>query len=232
MGMADLPGNLVDLAVGIVLLISALLAYSRGFVHETLSVAGWVGAIFATIWGFPLLKPHMRSMIPQEMVADLVSGGLIFVVALFSLSILTHLLSSRIRHSALGALDRALGFLFGLLRGAILVALVYLGAEWLWPKAEFRPKMMTEARTAPMMAGGARMLRSVLPESAAEAGKQVDEFAKETEKLLESQKALRNMLDVKPKGPEQEGGAAPPPAQEGGYDPRERRDMQRLIENQ
>ena len=229
--MADLPGNLVDLAVGIVLLISALLAYSRGFVHETLSVAGWVGAIFATIWGFPLLKPYMRTLIPKEIIADIVAGGLIFVVSLFTLSILTHLLSSRIRYSALGALDRALGFLFGLMRGAILVALVYLGAEWLWPKVEGRPEMMTEARTAPMMAGGARMLRSVLPESAAEAGKQVDEFAKETEKLLESQKALRNMLDVKPKGPDQ-GAAAPQPGQEGGYDPRERRDMQRLIENQ
>ncbi|MEO5336726.1 MAG: CvpA family protein [Magnetospirillum sp. WYHS-4] len=231
--MADLPVNVVDIVVGIVLLISALLAYSRGFVHETLSVAGWVGAIFATIWGFPLLRPYARGLIPKEMVADIAAGTLIFVVSLFALSILTHLLSSRIRHSALGALDRALGFLFGLVRGAILVALAYMGAEWLWPKAEFRPTVIAQARTAPLMAGGARMLRSVLPESAQAAGEQVDEFARETEKLLESQKALRNMLDVKPKGPEAGAGtAAPPPGQEGGYDPRERRDMQRLIENQ
>lgn len=230
--MADLPGNLVDVAVGVVLLISALLAYSRGFVHETLSVAGWVGAILVTIWGFPLLQPHFRTFIPKDIIADIAAGAVIFVISLFALSLLTHLLSSRIRYSALGALDRALGFLFGLLRGGVLVALVWMGAEWLWPKPEFRPQMMTMARTAPLMANGARMLRGVLPASAKEAGETVDEFARETEKLLESQKALRNMLDVKPKGPQERGDGAQPPEPPGGYDPRERRDMQRLIENQ
>ncbi|MDP6122042.1 MAG: CvpA family protein, partial [Rhodospirillales bacterium] len=54
--MDNLPVNVADVGVGVVLLVSALLAYSRGFVHEVLAVGGWIGAIFATFYGFPHAK--------------------------------------------------------------------------------------------------------------------------------------------------------------------------------
>jgi membrane protein required for colicin V production len=87
--MGDFPVNVTDIAVIVVLLISALLAYARGFVHEVLAVAGWVGAIFATIYGFPYARPYARSLIPVELIADLVAGLVIFVVTLVLLSFVT-----------------------------------------------------------------------------------------------------------------------------------------------
>ncbi|PPR36074.1 MAG: hypothetical protein CFH36_00621, partial [Alphaproteobacteria bacterium MarineAlpha9_Bin6] len=42
--------NLPDLIVVGVVILSALFAFYRGFVRETLAIAGWVGAAFATIW--------------------------------------------------------------------------------------------------------------------------------------------------------------------------------------
>ncbi|MGA0394649.1 MAG: CvpA family protein, partial [Rhodospirillales bacterium] len=61
--MDSLPVNATDLVIFVVLLISALLAFARGFVHELLSIVGWIGAIFATIYGYPYLKPFARDLI-------------------------------------------------------------------------------------------------------------------------------------------------------------------------
>ncbi|MEZ7845576.1 MAG: CvpA family protein, partial [Rhodospirillales bacterium] len=59
----DLPINVFDAGVILILLISAFLAYMRGFVHEVLSFGGWVGAIFVTLYGFPYAKPYARDLI-------------------------------------------------------------------------------------------------------------------------------------------------------------------------
>ena len=45
--MDNLP--IIDIAIAVILLISAFLAYARGFVHEVLSIGGWVGAILIAI---------------------------------------------------------------------------------------------------------------------------------------------------------------------------------------
>ena len=228
--MQDLPVTLVDIGVAVVLLSSAVLAYARGFVHEVLSIGGWLGAIFAAVFGLPYLRPHARELISSPMIADLAAGTLIFIVSLFVLSILSHALSARIQSSALGAPDRALGFLFGLARGGVIVVLVYMAAEWIWPPPkEEQPLWLTSARATPLMASGSTLLKSYIPPDMMQAEETLDEFARETQKMLESQKALREMLNVAPKGeaeaaPGRNGGA------DAGYNETTRQDMQRLIE--
>ena len=228
--MQDLPVPLVDIGVAIVLLSSGVLAYLRGFVHETLSIAGWLGAVLATMFGLPFLKPHARELIANTLIADVAAGLLIFLVSLFALSILTHAVSSRIRESALGALDRALGFLFGLARGAVIVVLAYLAAEWIWPPPpEKQPQWLTAARTAPLMASGGQLLKTLVPADAKKAEETIDEFTRETQKMLDSQKALREMLNVAPKR-ETDGTSGDASEGETGYGHQERLNMQRLIE--
>lgn len=222
--MENLPVNVVDIIVGLVLLVSAILAYFRGFVHETLSIGGWVGAILITIYGLPHAQPYARQFIEKEVFADVAAGTVLFIVSLFVLSILTAAVSTRIRESALGALDKALGFLFGIARGAVLVCLVYLGVVWIWPDPKEQPELLLTARTQPLMAVGGDMLKALVPEGAMES-QDLDKYARETKKFLDSQDTLRDMLDVKPKG--KDTGQAGP---ETGYDPRERRDMERLLE--
>ena len=106
----DLPINLFDAGVLIVLLGSAIFAYARGFVHEVFSIVGWIGAIAATFYGFPFAQPYARQFIETEILADLTSGTLIFLFALVVLSTMTRSISSKVKDSALNALDRALDF--------------------------------------------------------------------------------------------------------------------------
>ena len=161
--LSDFPVNVIDIGVLAVLLISAVLAYARGFVHEVLSVGGWIGAIFATFYGFPYAKPFARKYIPLEIAADLTAGIVIFIVTLVFLSLLTRAVAKQVKSSALNVLDRSLGFLFGLARGAVLVCVAYIGLEVIMPPAE-QPQMVQSARTIQLIKPGAALLKALVPD--------------------------------------------------------------------
>ncbi len=217
--MDSLPVNVTDIGVGVVLLGSALLAYARGFVHEVLAVGGWIGAVFATIYGFPYVKPFARDLIDLQWVADLTAGTVVFIVSLVVLSIITRTISKRVQASMLNALDRSLGFLFGIVRGAVLVSLAYVGVELVQPVSE-QPPWLRSARSMPVIEAGAGLLRSLIPDDDDAAANDAREKA---QRMLDTEKAMRQMLSATPKGRA--------PGAPGGYGAQERRDMERLIDS-
>ena len=162
--MADLPFTVADVGVLIVLIISALLAFARGLIKETLSVVGWIGAIFAVLYIFPVLQPFARDLIPLYILADAVTGSVIFLVALVTISIASYAITKRVRESSLNAIDRSLGFLFGLLRGAVVICIAYLVLVELVPVAE-RPIWIQEARSRPPVEIGANLLIKLVPKT-------------------------------------------------------------------
>lgn len=223
--MGDLSITLADGIVLAILLISALLAFARGFVHEVLAIAGWIGAIFATIYGLPLVRPYARSFIDNTTIADIGAGVAIFLLSLIFLSLLTRAIAGQVRNSQLNALDRSLGFLFGLARGAVLVAIIYIAVDWLVPRPE-QPDWIREARTLPLVEAGADMLRSLVPDEPANRGtRAADQAAEEARKALETHRILRDMMS-----PEPSADADRDTASTGGYDRRERQELERLLD--
>lgn len=243
--MDNLP-NIADIGVVVVLLVSALLAFARGFVHEVLAVAGWIGAGAAAFYGYPYLRPYADEWIPVAWAVAPASIAVIFVVSAVILFLLTSAVSKRIRSSALNALDRSLGFLFGALRGAVIICLVYIGMVWILsptgnpngsgegqPGAadgetpgpeDPRPRWLLEARSLPLIEAGAELIASLVPADQAEAGaKAIDEAREKALRAIETKKVWREMLAPRPKG--DEAGEA------SGYGSKERQDMERLIES-
>ncbi len=161
--LEGLPINAIDLGVAFILLISGILAYVRGLVHEVLSVGAWVGAIFATVFFYPAVQPYARDLIPMDFVADMATGVVMFVLTLVILSLATRAVSSRVKDSALNVLDRSLGFIFGLARGALVVCVAYLGFELMVPE-EDQPEWVTVARSIPLVRLGAAKLYTLVPE--------------------------------------------------------------------
>lgn len=241
--MADLPANIIDISFGVVLLISAVFAYSRGFVHEVLSIAGWIGATFATIYGFPLLKPHARAYIPMDIAADLTAGTVIFVISLALLSILTRAISKMVLDSALNALDRSLGFLFGLVRGVVLACLVFIAANLVWPldgkpadnkttggkddaPKEKQPAWILASRSLPLIRQGADMLAKLVPQGSIADGRVVDKKTREMMRdNLDAAETLRKMTSPDPKAPTPEAQETPE-----GYEPNARRALNKMME--
>ncbi|MBC7136294.1 MAG: CvpA family protein, partial [Oceanibaculum nanhaiense] len=152
--MENLPVNATDILVFAILLVSGLLAFFRGFVREVLSVGAWVGAAFSTLYGFQHVRPYARDLIGIDMVADIAAGVGLFIIALIILSVVSNMLAGLVKGSALNAVDRSLGFLFGLLRGAVLVCLAFLVLDWAVAEQE-RPNWITNAKTMPLVERGA-----------------------------------------------------------------------------
>ena len=125
--------TIADGAVAIVVLVSAGLAYSRGVVRETLAIGGWVAAAFAAFYFAPMVSPlvleipYVSDILRSSCtLTTLASFALVFAVALLVLSIFTPVISNAIQGTFLGPFDRALGFLFGVARGVVLIGVLYL----------------------------------------------------------------------------------------------------------
>ncbi|WP_120501043.1 CvpA family protein [Roseovarius sp. EL26] len=128
--------TIIDGVVALFIVMSALLAYSRGLVREALAIAGWVAAgILAFIFApqaYPLVKeiPVIRDVIGDNCELGMITAFTgVFAIALIISSFITPLFSSIVQRSVLGGLDQGLGLLFGVARGILLVAVAYFVYE-------------------------------------------------------------------------------------------------------
>ncbi len=124
--------TLIDGAVAVVIVLSAILAYSRGIVREGMAILGWVGAaVVAYIFAAqaqPLVKeiPVVGAYLDNCELSIVASFAVIFAICLVVFALFTPLLSGAIQRTALGGLDQGLGFLFGALRGIVLVGIAFI----------------------------------------------------------------------------------------------------------
>jgi membrane protein required for colicin V production len=153
----------VDGVVLAVLLLSAGLAYFRGMVREVLGVGAWIGAAIAGLVAQPSVTPLVLDYVQPDWLAAGVAVGAVFLVVLIVLKILIHWLAGHVQRSALGGVDRALGFVFGLARGAFVVVLAYIVAGLAVPAMERWPEAVRQARSLPLAADGARWVVDKLP---------------------------------------------------------------------
>ncbi|QPM89311.1 CvpA family protein [Pseudooceanicola algae] len=124
--------TLIDAIVGAVILLSALLAYSRGVMREVLAIAGWVvAAVLAFVFApsvMPLVQeiPYVGDFLSDSCELSVIASfGVLFAIALAVASLFTPLFSSVVQRSILGGIDQAAGFLFGVARGILLVAIAF-----------------------------------------------------------------------------------------------------------
>ena len=152
----------VDLVVLGVLALSALLAFLRGFVREVLGIGAWVGAVLVAIWALPYARPRVREWLGAPDLVDPVAFGVVFLVVLLILLLLSSWIGALVRRSVLGSLDRTLGLVFGLVRGAALVVIAYIAAGMVIPVDRW-PDPVLRARSLPLTFEGANWAVSQLP---------------------------------------------------------------------
>lgn len=125
--------TLIDAGVAVIIVLSAILAYSRGFVREAMAIAGWIGAAILAFVFAPSAQPLVREIpVVGDFLGDscelsiIAAFAAVFAIGLILASLFTPLFSSVVQRSALGGLDQGLGFLFGVLRGIVLVGVAFL----------------------------------------------------------------------------------------------------------
>lgn len=163
--------TIVDAGVAVVILVSGILAYSRGFMRETLAILGWIAAAILAFLLAPAVQPLVRE-IPYvgDFLGDsceltvIAAFTVVFAVVLVLASLFTPLFSSLVRNSALGGIDQGAGFLFGIARGMLLVAIALLVFERAVPVGTV-PAVET-SRSAAVFAQFSGNLGDAVPEDA------------------------------------------------------------------
>ena len=160
--------TLVDGVVAGIIVLSAILAYSRGFVREALAIAGWVGAAVLA-YAFagaaqPLVKeiPVINKVIGDNCELSIITAfALVFAIGLIIASLFTPLFSSIVQRSFLGGIDQGMGFLFGALRGIALAAAAFL----IYDMAHQSIAMVDQSRSAKVYAGFKGGIQGAMPEN-------------------------------------------------------------------
>lgn len=207
-----MPLTLLDFILIAIMLISGLLALMRGFTREVLSLLAWAVAAVAAY--FALKQPQfidfaMKNVpyLDKEVLAQIAVGATAFIIVLILVSIVSVKISDFVVDSAAGAFDRTLGFIFGVARGFVFVAIAYLFYGWLLPFDKQEP-WVRNAFSLPMIKSTGETLLAFMPPEIAD--------------TLSNTALLRN-----PGQPETAGQPAVP---EGGYKTNENQGLENLIQ--
>ena len=139
--------NIIDLFILIIILTSCIVATFRGFIKETFSIISWIFSLFVAYNLFEKFKLELVEYISQKIVVDVIAFSFPFLATLFISHLISKWLSPKFNFSEILFLDKVFGFLFGALRGALIVVLFYLGFLYLIGKEKELPDLILEAYT-------------------------------------------------------------------------------------
>lgn len=230
---------IIDIVVGIVILASALISFMRGFIREVLTIAGVVGGILAAIFVGPVFAPIVRGwygiaegkdagklfdIIPMEIVSDATAYGVIFIAVVIVLSVVSHFMAGAAKALGLGPVDRTLGVFFGVARGLLLLALVYLPFHLLMPE-DNKKELFKDSNTHYFIEKISAAMAEYLPESE-EVEKKVDE---KTDDLIKKKLEEQDLLGTGRKKQEQPADGTKIPADGEGYKEEQREQLEKLF---
>ena len=155
--------NIVDFAALIILGVSGVLATLRGLTREIMGLAGWPIAILAARLSEPYLSPLLEDAIQIKGLSDALAWGLPFIAAVVLWFVFSSVVSPGLSKAGLGSLDRLLGFLFGAIRGFVIVLVIYAGSVVVTEGENKLSDIITEAQITPTLRGSAHLFAGVLP---------------------------------------------------------------------
>ncbi len=160
--MDPFPINILDLISLLIIISSGIISSFRGFVKEGLSIAAWVGAIFSSIYISPFFFEASQLLIENKILSEFATYISTFIFVLVTLSITIRSLTVYVKSSTLNNLDKSLGFLFGILKGVIILSVILIIFDWFSTENE-RPHLINKAKLLPIVDTTSKILISTLP---------------------------------------------------------------------
>lgn len=200
---------IIDGLVLATLLLSALIAFFRGFVREVLTLFGLGGAVASAYFISPSVIPLAQGLVgdpntilfgvlPADVAANVIAFAGVFLITLILLTLVAHAISHGLHAAGLGSVDRTLGVLFGLVRGAFLILLFYMPFFFTAADAQ-KAEWFRGSVTLPVVDMAAQAIEPYLPEykSTAKEAKKVDTVE---EPVMEEDKKPDEQSKDAPKG--------------------------------
>ena len=153
----------VDIFISVVLLVSAILSFSRGFTSEMLGIGAWFVAGIAGFYAMPVLEPYALKYLHKPVLANLAVFAATALVTLVTLTLIFSRITDKVQKSVLNRLDHFLGFIFGVVRGVVILVLVYFLMMTLTPKT--LEDYQKQSKTFPYLERVTDSVKEHLPES-------------------------------------------------------------------
>lgn len=119
-------GNWVDYGIMALIGLSVLISFWRGFIREAMSLIIWVSAFCLAVYFFIPVSEFLFSSISIIVLRVTLSFVLILLSVLILGGLLSYFIGRLIKFTGFGTTDRMVGVLFGLARGAIVIALAIM----------------------------------------------------------------------------------------------------------
>lgn len=156
-----------DIAILLIVGMSAITGFVRGFVQEILALSAWIFALFAIYNLHTPLTAFFQPHVGTTSGAAVLSFALLLLVPYAFVKLVANWAGGKSRGSMLGPIDRVLGFGFGSVKGMIIVVLAFsivvLGYDTVWGIAG-RPTWITQARTYPFINASSEALVNMIGE--------------------------------------------------------------------
>ena len=188
--------QILDFILFGIMLVSGLLALARGFTRELLSLAAWAAAAAAAWFAIKqkpimdLVAPHVDPSKPQ--LAQVIVAASAFIITLVLLSVIGVKISDRVVDSSAGAIDRTLGFFYGLARGLVFVSICFVFYSWILP-VEKQEDWVRNAASMPAIRWVSQTMMNYMPPDIAE--------------MLSNSSLIGNGPDVQKSGTQKDQGA-------------------------
>jgi membrane protein required for colicin V production len=161
----------VDGGAALVIILSAILAYSRGLVREGMAIIGWIGAAIVAFIFAPSATTLVKELpVVGEFLSDscelsvIAAFAGVFAIGLIVAALFTPLFASVVQRSSLGGIDQGLGFLFGVARGVLLIAVAFIVYDR--ALANQKIQMVDDSRTAKVFANFQAAINDSIPSDA------------------------------------------------------------------
>ncbi|UCC56604.1 MAG: CvpA family protein [Gammaproteobacteria bacterium] len=118
----------IDIAIIALIVLSALLSLFRGFIKEALALASWLVALWVSMLFYEDLAVVMSQWIAEPSLQNIAAFSILFLSVLLLGGLINYLVSKLVVKTGLATTDRMLGVVFGVARGAFIVAIVVLFA--------------------------------------------------------------------------------------------------------
>ncbi len=155
----------LDLAILIIILLSALISLIRGFVKESISLLTWIVAGVLAFRYFTPMANLLEPYVSAPTIRAIAAFALLFVSTLIVGAIVNFIMSQLVSKTGLSGTDKALGVVFGAARGVLIVTMVVLLAS-LTPMPE--ASWWQESATVGMFQQLAEWVKAIIPADAVE----------------------------------------------------------------